>query len=155
MNILLEMYSNAMMREKGIVGIEYQCELLKSKRLSKGMTQQQTANAAGISIQHYQLFETGKRYLMRASYDVACRVLESLELDIDDFYKKNQVSEKNESTQIKTHREAAGLTQEQVADAAGITLQQYQKIEEGTKKLQKVSFETACQVLEVLKIAIV
>ncbi len=134
------------------MGTEYQCELLKTKRLSKGITQLEAANGAGISIQHYQMFENGKRNLMSASYDVVCRVLEALELDINDFYEKNQV---NENIQIKRHREAAGLTQEQVADAAGITLQQYQKIEEGTKKLQKVAFMTACQVLEVLKIDIV
>ena len=56
--------------------------LLKEQRVIKGLTQQQVADKAGILIQHYQKFEGGERNLRTASFDVACRVLEALDLDI-------------------------------------------------------------------------
>lgn len=60
--------------------------LLKEQRVIKGMTQQQVADKAGILIQHYQKFEGGERNLRTASFDVACRVLEALDLDIVKYF---------------------------------------------------------------------
>ena len=60
--------------------------LLKEQRVIKGMTQQQVADKAGILIQHYQKFEGGERNLRTASFDVACRVLEALDLDIVRYF---------------------------------------------------------------------
>ena len=65
--------------------------LLKEQRLVNGLTQQQVANKAGILIQHYQKFESGERNLRTASFDVACRVLEALDLDIVKFFHKEYV----------------------------------------------------------------
>ena len=60
--------------------------LLKERRVTCGMTQQQVADKAGILIQHYQKFEGGERNLRTASFDVACRVLEALDLDIVKYF---------------------------------------------------------------------
>lgn len=60
--------------------------LLKEQRVVKGLTQQQVADKAGILIQHYQKFEGGERNLRTASFDVACRVLEALDLDIVKYF---------------------------------------------------------------------
>ena len=60
--------------------------LLKEQRVTNGLTQQQVADKAGILIQHYQKFESGERNLRTASFDVACRVLEALDLDIVKFF---------------------------------------------------------------------
>ncbi|MBR0411379.1 MAG: helix-turn-helix transcriptional regulator [Eubacterium sp.] len=60
--------------------------LLKERRITCGLTQQQVADKAGILIQHYQKFEGGERNLRTASFDVACRVLEALDLDIVKYF---------------------------------------------------------------------
>ena len=39
-----------------------------------------------IGLQHYQKFETEARKLNKASFDVACRVLEALEMNIADYF---------------------------------------------------------------------
>ena len=54
-------------------------------------TQQQVADKAGILIQHYQKFESGERNLRTASFDVACRVLEALNLDIVKYFHREYV----------------------------------------------------------------
>ena len=65
--------------------------LHKEQRVTCGLTQQQVADKAGILIQHYQKFEGGERNLRTASFDVACRVLEALDLDIVKFFHKEYV----------------------------------------------------------------
>ena len=59
---------------------------LKAQRLRLGLTQKQVADKAGILLQHYQKFEGGERDLRTASFDVACRVLEALEVDIVKYF---------------------------------------------------------------------
>ena len=59
---------------------------LKTQRLRLGLTQKQVADKAGILLQHYQKFEGGERNLRTASFDVACRVLETLEVDIVKYF---------------------------------------------------------------------
>ena len=59
---------------------------LKSQRVRIGLTQKQVADKAGILLQHYQKFEGGERDLRTASFDVACRVLEALEVDIVKYF---------------------------------------------------------------------
>ena len=60
--------------------------LLREQRMVNGLTQQQVADRAGIKLQHYQKFEGGERNLRTASFDVACRVLEALDLDIVKYF---------------------------------------------------------------------
>ena len=59
---------------------------LKDQRIRIGLTQKQVADKAGILLQHYQKFEGGERNLRTASFDVACRVLEALEVDIVKYF---------------------------------------------------------------------
>ncbi len=60
--------------------------LLREQRVIKGLTQQQVADKAKIKLQQYQKFESGERNLRSASFQIACRVLEALDLDIAKFY---------------------------------------------------------------------
>ena len=63
-------------------------ELLRRRRIELGLTQQETADRAEIRLQHYQKFEYGRRDLLRASFDVACGVLEALEFDIEQVFRE-------------------------------------------------------------------
>lgn len=60
--------------------------VLQEHRVLLGMTQKQVAEKAKIPLQSYQRFESGDRKIKTASFQVACRVLEALELDITDFF---------------------------------------------------------------------
>lgn len=60
--------------------------MLRERRVILGLTQQAVADRAKIPLQSYQQFESGKRNIMRASFSIACRVLEALEMNISDFY---------------------------------------------------------------------
>ena len=60
--------------------------ILKQARAKLGLSQQQVADKAGIHMQQYQKFEAGTRNLSTACFDIACRVLEALELDISRYY---------------------------------------------------------------------
>ena len=59
---------------------------LKRRRTDLGLTQQGVAKRAGIPLQSYQQFESGKRSITRASFSIACRVLTSLAMDPYMFY---------------------------------------------------------------------
>lgn len=63
-----------------------QHSILKEKRIVLGMTQQQVADKAQIVLQQYQKFENGERNIMTCSFQLACRIIEVLEMDISDFY---------------------------------------------------------------------
>ena len=60
--------------------------ILREKRLMLGLTQQQVADIAKINYCQYQRLESGERNIMTASFQLACRVLKALEMDIDKFY---------------------------------------------------------------------
>jgi len=49
-------------------------------------------------------------------------------------------------------RKQLGLTQQQVADNASVTLRAYQRFESGERKISNSSLRTAVKILEVLKI---
>ena len=57
--------------------------VLKRAREAKGMTQQQVADKAVISIRHYQQFEYGKRNLLNASFRITMAVCFALDIDPD------------------------------------------------------------------------
>ena len=61
-------------------------EILREKRVTLEMTQQQVADKAGIKLQQYQKFESGERNIMTCSFQIACRVIEALEMDITKFF---------------------------------------------------------------------
>ena len=60
--------------------------ILQERRVILGMTQKQVAEKAKIPLQSYQRFESGDRNIKTASFQVACRVIEALELDIAGFF---------------------------------------------------------------------
>lgn len=66
---------------------------------------------------------------------------------IPKFGQSGQVHSENT---IRGKRLALGLTQQQVADKAGILLQHYQKFETGERELTNSTFITACKVIEAL-----
>lgn len=55
---------------------------------------------------------------------------------------------------LRERRVVLGLTQKQVADKAGILLQQYQKFESGERNILTCSFKLACKVIEALEMDI-
>jgi len=61
----------------------------------------------------------------------------------------------SEQSILRRARVKLGLTQQQVADKAGIHMQQYQKFEAGTRNLSSSTFHIACRVLEALELDIV
>lgn len=61
-------------------------EVLREKRVILGLTQQQVADKAKIKLQQYQKFEGGERNLRTASFNLACRVIEALEMDVTSYY---------------------------------------------------------------------
>lgn len=61
-------------------------EILKERRLILRMTQQQVADKAKISLSQYQKFENSTRNIRTASFSLACRVIEALEMNISKFY---------------------------------------------------------------------
>lgn len=62
------------------------CDILKEKRLVLELTQKQIAERAGILLQQYQKFEKGERNIMTCSFQLACKIIEALEMNISDFY---------------------------------------------------------------------
>ena len=60
--------------------------ILHERRVILGLTQKQIAEKAKIPLQSYQRFESGERNIMTASFQMACRVIEALEMNISDFY---------------------------------------------------------------------
>ena len=61
-------------------------EILKEKRVVLGMTQQQVADKAGIRLQQYKKFGSGESKIRTASFQLACRVIEALGMNVSDFF---------------------------------------------------------------------
>ena len=61
-------------------------QMLRERRVILGLTQKAAAERAKIPLQSYQQFESGKRKIRRASFQLACQVLEALEMDIAAFH---------------------------------------------------------------------
>ena len=60
--------------------------ILFEHRVLLGLTQKQVAEKAHIPFQSYQRFESGERNIKTASFQMACKVLTALEMDITKFY---------------------------------------------------------------------
>lgn len=58
-----------------------QAKILKDRRESLGLTQQQVATAAGITLRQYQRFETAERLLSSSSMRIGMSVCDALALD--------------------------------------------------------------------------
>lgn len=53
---------------------------------------------------------------------------------------------------LRYRREEFGMSQQQVADAAGITLRQYQRFESGERRIASASFRIGLSICSVLKL---
>lgn len=60
--------------------------ILREKRVVLGLTQKQVAERAKITLRQYQKFESGERNIMTCSFQMACRIIEALGMNISDFY---------------------------------------------------------------------
>ena len=60
--------------------------ILREQRVTQNLTQQQVASKARITLQQYQKFENNSRNIKTASFQLACRVLEALNMDIAAFF---------------------------------------------------------------------
>jgi transcriptional regulator with XRE-family HTH domain len=58
----------------------------QERRAILGLTQKQVAEKAKIPLQSYQRFESGTRNIRIASFQIACRVIEALEMNISDYF---------------------------------------------------------------------
>ena len=68
--------------ERTATGVEYQYnELLRNQRLKLGLTMQQVARLAGISLAQYQKFEYGTRQLSTCSMRVGLAICAALKID--------------------------------------------------------------------------
>ena len=65
--------------------IQDEKKILLCARKKLGMTQQQVAAKAHITVRHYQMFESGERKISSASFHTASKVLETLEIDMGAF----------------------------------------------------------------------
>jgi len=62
--------------------------ILRDARQRLGLTQQQVADKAFIQLRQYQRFEGGERKLSTSSFNIACNVLEALQLDVTAFVRE-------------------------------------------------------------------
>ena len=87
--------------------VQSEATVLKKAREKLGLTQQQTADRAGIRLRQYQRFESGERNLTSSSFNIACGVLETLQIDIPGFRHGDYIlSEEFESlSAIREHLE--------------------------------------------------
>ena len=60
-------------------------KILLEARTKMGLTQQQVADKARITIRHYRMFESGERKLSSSSFFTASKILEALQLDLTAF----------------------------------------------------------------------
>lgn len=70
--------------------IEADHVIIRNQRLRLGITGQGVEENAEIPLQSYQQFESGKRQIRRASFQIAGRVLDALEMDITSFLHRGQ-----------------------------------------------------------------
>ena len=59
--------------------------ILLEARKRLGLTQQQVADEAYVTIRHYRMFESGERKLSASSFTTASKVLNALQLDLTAF----------------------------------------------------------------------
>jgi transcriptional regulator with XRE-family HTH domain len=65
--------------------IQDEKKILFEARTKMGLTQQQVADKASITIRHYRMFENGERKLSTSSFITATKVLGALQLDLTAF----------------------------------------------------------------------
>jgi len=69
----------------------FEDSILRRQREKLGLTQGQIAEMAHIRLQQYQRFESGNKDLSSSSFQIACRVLDALQLDITAYWRGDYV----------------------------------------------------------------
>lgn len=67
-----------------------------------------------------------------------------------DGYQLVHINDRKKGNILREKRIVQNLTQQQVADRAGIKIQQYQKFESNERNIMTASFQLACKVIEAL-----
>lgn len=90
--------------------------VLREKRVVLGLTQKQVADKAKVVLQQYQKFESGERNIMTSSFQLACRVIEALGMDVSKFYHGDYVfgEEVYDSPEGLRYKKTGKLTTEDV-----------------------------------------
>lgn len=150
---------------------------LQSRREELSLSQLEVAEMANIPLYKYQQFESGERKLQNASINTSIAICDVLELKeqrffltiiglihpkYDDDYEPSKpaspfaewgfVNIERANQILQNQRKALGLSQQQVADRAGITLRQYRRLESGEQSLYATSMRiglAVCAALEV------
>lgn len=65
--------------------VQKQCNILKERRMTLGLTQEQVAEKARIHINQYQKFESGERDLYSASFRIGVSICIVLRIDPSTF----------------------------------------------------------------------
>ena len=79
------LYSVVEEEKEAIEGYDKYDELLRSRRLELGLTMQQVAKLAGITLPRYQKFEYKKRSLANCSMRVGLAICAALKIDPRDL----------------------------------------------------------------------
>lgn len=80
-----KLYSVIEEEREAIEGYDKYDELLRSRRLELGLTMQQVAKLAGITLPQYQKFEYKKRSLANCSMRVGLAICAALKIDPRDL----------------------------------------------------------------------
>lgn len=65
--------------------VEMEHHILRNRRESLGLTQQEVANKARVQLRQYQRLESGERSIYGASFRIAISVCKALQLDPQRF----------------------------------------------------------------------
>lgn len=67
--------------------------ILKIQREKIGLTQQQVADIASITIRHYQRLESGERQISQTAFSVGVAIADVLKLDVHELVHNSTVDE--------------------------------------------------------------
>ena len=115
-------------------------EIVKTRRLDRGLTQAQVATAAGLLLRQYQRYEKGER---EPSVSAAGAIAAALDLPLSELAGQAEPSALPSVTTpatavaetIQSRRRQIGLTQLNAASSAGMSIDQYQRYETGAEEL--------------------
>lgn len=106
-------------------------ENIKKIRESKGMSRKQLADKVGITESAIFRYETNQR---EPRLSILCKISEALEVPINKLiYEDDEIIEMPTGKKIKSIRNKSNLTQQELADLAGISLRALSNYEGGTR----------------------
>ena len=106
-------------------------ENIKKIRESKGMSRKELADKVGITESAIFRYETNQR---EPRFSILCKISEALEVPINKLiYEDDEIIEMPTGKKIKSIRNKSNLTQQELADLAGISLRALSNYEGGTR----------------------